>query len=200
MLSLLAWFSGSALATACDPNSPAVPCTYDSRDFDTVMYNNNVKVFYQAMSYYVDHSVNLDPDVNDVWKPAGPPCSQAVAWIYGTLYSSPCHVGVNTQVAGYGWTGRGANIWQYLSTLLNGYVWQYLSFPLAGYTAYDASVSSVLDNGTLGTVAPYASERNGTVSLFNGESGTAATGCHCYSTNTACNSSTYSSLLRSRIS
>ena len=93
LFAVLSWFSGSALAITCNPNSPAVPCDYDGKTFDTVMFNNSIKVFYQAASYTVDHSINQDPDVNDVWKPAGPPCSQAVAWIYGTRYDSPCHVG-----------------------------------------------------------------------------------------------------------
>lgn len=69
----------------------------------------------------------------------------------------------------------------------------YLSFPLAGQTAYTAEVSSVMDQGTLGTGSTYGSERNGTVSIFNGESGTATTGCHCYSTGLSCNGSNYSS-------
>lgn len=68
----------------------------------------------------------------------------------------------------------------------------YLSFPLAG-NAYTAEVSSVMDQGTLGTNPVYASERNGTVSIFNGESGVVAAGCYCYSTSTTCDSGSYSS-------
>ena len=127
VLALLTWFSGSALAySTCDPNSPAVPCTYDGRDFDTVMYNSGVKAFYKAASYLVDHSINNDPDLRDIKKFSGPPCGDGIVWVYGTYYSSFCGASVNSTDAGYGWAGRGAN------------VWQYFSFPRAGYTAYDA--------------------------------------------------------------
>ncbi len=70
---------------------------------------------------------------------------------------------------------------------------QFLSFPLGGYTAYSAPVSSVMDQGTLGSGIPYSGGRNGVITIFNNESGDAETGCHCYSTGLACNSSNYSS-------
>lgn len=106
IFAVLAWFSGSALAfDACNPSSPTVPCTYNNTDFDTVMYNNNIKAFYIAALYIVDHSVNLDPDVNDVWKPSGSPCP-GVVWIYGTPYGF-CGAAVNKAAAGYGWLGTG---------------------------------------------------------------------------------------------
>lgn len=149
ILAILSWFSGSALAfDACNPNSPAIPCTYDNRDFDTVMYNNNVKVFYQSATYTVDHTVNNDPDVNDVWKQAGPPCSQAVAWIYGTYYSGPCHVGVNTTAAGYGWAGTGlpANYFRYATS--------FTPSNEDGWTRFKQSYASLNNNSS----APHAAE------------------------------------------
>ncbi len=63
-----------------------------------------------------------------------------------------------------------------------------LSFPLSGYTAYTAEVSSVMDHSM---TTPYT--KDGTVLAFNGEEGNVDNGCWCYSTNSACNSSNYTS-------
>lgn len=100
-------------------------------------------------------------------------------------YADPLYCGLGVLVANQ----------KFLSTNIvpSGPAPSYLSFPLGGYntTAYNAPVSSVMDNDVLGTTTPYT--KNGTVTAYNGESFTAATGCNCYSTGLACNSSNYSS-------
>lgn len=106
ILSLLAWFSGTALAAACDPNSPAVPCTYNETVFDTMMGNNDVHAFYKANSYFVDHSINQNPDYWDISNVSGAH-SDGIFWWYGSFSGQFGGAGVDKTAAGFYWSGVG---------------------------------------------------------------------------------------------
>lgn len=87
---------------------------------------------------------------------------------------------------GFGWVTAGDILIQ--GTILPP---SYLSFPLANLTAYTAPITSVMDRDTRDIGTMY--QRNGTVTLFTGETGTAARGCHCYNTGLSCNARNYRS-------
>ncbi len=99
--------AGSASAyDACNPNSPAVPCTYNGTDFDTMMGNSTVHVFYKANSYFVDHSINQNPDYWDISNISGVQ-SDGILWWSSSFYGMFGGASVDKTDSGFYWSGVG---------------------------------------------------------------------------------------------
>lgn len=209
---LFGFASGVFAYSDCSPTAPAVPCqkigtpsvVYDAFGYSARLDSSNnyfdswgQLVFYNSATHAGVLGTPSGNQAVSASRRSGFPTATVLRYLVniptGTVYSGPTY-----STSGSWFKEIWPNSSWYPTLHIGDFQWaepavSYLSFPLAGYTAYNAPVSSVMDQGTLGTVSPYASERNGTVSIFNGESGTVATGCHCYSTGLTCDSSNYSS-------